>query len=250
TAPRPEAMGFGRALTVVGDRVLVGAPDSSVEGLTGAGAVYVFDTQGTLVRSLREFSPHANAAFGTFMTVIGGVLFVGAPGAPSGGVDGAGVVRAFDATTGASLFTISAGLPVEGGALGAVVGKIAGTLFAGAPGDQALGVPAGTVRLFDPTTGALRKIIPPPTAAAGLDFGRAVIAIDGDLLVGADGAGPDQAGKAYLIDPVTSGGRTTFTPTIARAGGHFGFALAALGPALAIRGPAPDVTSGSGPGYL
>ena len=250
TAGRPEAMGFGLALTVVGDRVLVGAPDSSVDGLTGAGAVYVFDTRGTLLRSLREFSPHANAFFGASMTVIGGVLFVGAPGAPSGGVDGAGVVRAFDAVTGASLFTLSSSLPVEGAALGTVVGEIAGTLFVGAPGDAALGVAAGAVYLFDPKTTALRKIITPPTAAPALDFGRAIVAIGGNLLVGADGADPSQAGKAYLIDAVTAEVRTTFTPTITRSGGHFGFALAALGPAIAIGEPAPEVTSGNGRVHL
>jgi FG-GAP repeat len=250
TAGRPEAMGFGQALTVVGNRVVVGAPGSTVDGLAGAGAVYVFDTGGTLLRSLREFSPHVNAFFGASMTLIGGVLFVGAPGTPSDGVDSAGVVRAFDAATGASLFTLRSALPVEGAALGVVVGQIGGTLFVGAPGDSSLGEAAGAVYLFDPRTTALLKIITPPTASPALDFGRAVVAIGGNLLVGADGAGPSQSGKAWLIDAVTSEVRTTFTPTITRAGGHFGFALAALGPAIAIGEPAPGVTSGSGRVHL
>src|SRR6185436_11552879 len=46
TGPRPVAKGFGHALAVVGDRIVVGAPDSVVRGLDGAGAVYVFDTDG------------------------------------------------------------------------------------------------------------------------------------------------------------------------------------------------------------
>ena len=70
TASRPDAMGFGRALATVGDRILVGAPDSSVDGLAGAGAVYVFDTQGTLIRTVREISPHANASFGASVAMI------------------------------------------------------------------------------------------------------------------------------------------------------------------------------------
>src|SRR5262249_40657151 len=166
----------------------------------------------------REFSPHANASFGASMAIIGRILFVGAPGAPSGGVDSAGVVRAFDAATGASLFTLSSALPVEGAALGTVVGQIGGTLFAGAPGASSVGAAAGAVYLFDVETTALRKIITPPTAAPALDFGRAVVAIGGNLLVGADGASPNQSGKAFLIDAVTSEVRTTFTPPIPRSG--------------------------------
>src|SRR5262249_14725238 len=170
--------------------------------------------------------------------------------------DAAGVVRAFDAVTGASLFTLSSSLPVEGAALGTVVGEIAGTLFVGAPADATLGVAAGARYLFDPQTTAPPQIItppppvPPPPAAPALDFGQAVVSIGGNLLVGADGADPSQAGKAYLIDAVTFEVRTTFTPTITRSGGHFGFALAALGPAIAIGEPAPGVTSGSGRVHL
>ena len=251
TSSRPDAMGFGRALATVGDRILVGAPDSSVDGLAGAGAVYVFDTQGTLIRTVREISPHANASFGASVAMIGDILFVGAPGAPAGGVDGAGDVQAFDARTGAWLRTLSSALPAEGADFGAVVGEIDGALFVGAPGDRALGIEgAGAVYLFEVESAALRKIISPPTAAPWLGFGRAVGVLAGNLLVGADGAGPDQSGKAYLIDPVTFAIRTTFEPTIARGGGHFGFALAAIGPAVAIGEPAFGVTSGSGRVYL
>src|SRR5262249_30030938 len=57
-------------------------------------------------------------------------------------------------------------------------------------------------------------------------------------------------GKAYQIDPVTSVVRTTFTPTIVRSGGAFGFALGAVGSVVAIGEPAPGVTSGSGRVYL
>lgn len=251
TASLPEALGFGGALAVVGDRIVVGAPDSIVEGLSGAGAVYLFDARGTLLRTLREFSPTANALFGASVAVIGDLLFVGEPGAPAGGVDGAGVVQAYDARTGDLLQTVSSPLPVQAAAFGAVVGEIGGALFVGAPGDQALGLDGvGAVYLFHADTAVLPTVIAAPAPAPGLAFGRAVIVVGDDLLVGADGAGPEQSGTAYLIDPATSVVRATFAPTTSRAGGRFAFALSVVGTAIAIGEPALDSRSGSGRVYL
>lgn len=251
TAALPEALGFGRALTVVGDRLVVGAPESIVEGLAGAGAVYLFDGQGTLLRTFRETSPTAGARFGTSVALIADVLFVGAPGAPVGGVESAGVVWAYDARTGDPLQTLNAPLPVERAAFGTVVGEIAGALFVGAPGDQAVGLDGvGAVYLFPAHRATPVAIIDAPAPAADLAFGHAVAVVGTDLLVGADGAGPDHSGTAYLIDPATSIVRATFAPASLREDGRFGFALATVGTAIAIGEPAPGARASSGQVYL
>jgi hypothetical protein len=251
SGPSPIAMGFGRALAVTAVRLIVGAPDSTVDGVPGAGAVYVYDLEGALVRTLREFSPSENARFGAAVAVADDRLLVGVPGARAGGADGAGVVRVFDLATGASIRTLSVTIAVEGAALGASVGVIDGSIFAGAPGDDVLGVAAGAVYLFDADGFALRRIVTPPLPEPGLDFGLMVVVSGGDLLVGADGAtvlDEAQAGKAFLVDPTTAAVRTIFEPTRPRTGGHFGLALAVAGATVAIG--QPDLTSDIGRAYL
>lgn len=251
TMPPPEAQGFGHVVVVSGGRILVGAPDSVVDGLDGAGAVYMFGADGRLLHTLREFSPSAGGSFGAALTVIGNILFVGVPGAPSVGIDGAGVVRTYDVTTGSSLATIRSRLPVAGAAFGAVLGEIGGQLFVGAPGDSALDVDnAGAVYLFDAGTRVLQSIITAPTPTSAMNFGSAIAVLGSDLVVGADGGGDDQSGLAFLIDPASGAVRTTFVPPNPRPSGNFGFALAAVGTNVAIGEPAVDAASGSGRVYL
>jgi hypothetical protein len=246
TVAVPEAAGFGRALAVAGDRIVVGAPDSLVGDVPRAGAVYVFDATGALVATLRDLSPAAGGRLGASATVIGDLLFAGAPGTPALGRRGAGVVQVFDLRRGVRLPEIISTGPDAGAAFGAATaGSAGGALIVGAPGDEDLGAAgAGTVEVFPDDAGALPTLItsPAPTARAG--FGRAVLAIGGDVLVGADGAGAARSGAAYLVDPSTGVVRATFLPTTATPGGRFGFALALAGSRIAIGAP------GAGPGRV
>jgi hypothetical protein len=249
--PTPVAQGFARALAVSGDRVVVGAPDSAVDDLGGAGAVFVFGTDGALLRTLTDPTPRTNAFFGASVAVVGDALVVGVPGAPSGGDDGAGIVQVFDATTGALRRTVSAPISTPSAEFGAVVGGLAGALFVSAPRDPATGSDAaGAVYLFTPATTRFSRIVTPPTSEPGLDFGRAVVAVGGNLLIGADGAGGDQSGEAFLIEPVTNAVVAQFTPSVPRAGGQFGFALAAADSVFAIGEPALGDASAVGRVYL
>jgi hypothetical protein len=106
------------------------------------------------------------------------------------------------------------------------------------------------VYLFSLPTTAFLQVITPPTSSPELDFGRTVVAAGGNLLVGADGAGGDRSGEAFLIEPFTSATLADFTPTVARAGGRFGFALAARDEVFAIGEPALDDPDAIGRVYL
>jgi hypothetical protein len=251
TGPRPVAQGFGHALAATGDRVVVGAPDSVVRGLAGAGAVYVFDTDGVLLRTLQDPTPRENAFFGTSVALIGNAIVVGVPGAPSLGVEGAGIVQVFDASTGAFLQTLSAPISRVAAGFGAVVGGFDGMLFVSAPADRVTGnTAAGAVYVFGAGAARPDQILTPPTSQPGMEFGRAVLAVAGDLLVGAPGAGNDGSGQAFLVQAETAALIARLTPTIARAGGRFGFALAASGPVVAIGEPATGDSSAAGRVYL
>jgi hypothetical protein len=236
TTARPVALGFGQALAVDGGRLAAGAPESVVDGVAAAGAAYLFDARGALRRTLRESSPRAGARFGASVALVGDVLLVGASGAPAGGLDGAGVVWLFDATTGTALATLTAPQPAAGAAFGAVVGSVGDALFVGAPGESA---GAGAVYLIDAVTAGVRRVITAPSPSPSLAFGSAIVAADANLLIGADGAN-DGAGAAFLVDPRTGLVPRTFAST---RGGRFGFALAVVGRSFAIGEPAFDATA-------
>lgn len=81
--PRPEA-GFGHAIALDGDVLVVGAPGWDHNGTRGAGAAYVFTRQnGSWVQTARltAFDPSEYSLFGASVSVSGDHLVVGAPGA-------------------------------------------------------------------------------------------------------------------------------------------------------------------------
>ena len=228
SGPLPVPLGFGRGLAVAGNRIVVGAPDSIVDGVAGAGAVFVFDTNGALVRTLRDFTARPNAFFGAWVTVIGDLIVVGVPGERSAGVDRAGEVRIFDAATGDLLEILSPPISTFEAEYGAVVGEIGGGFFVSAPRDRTPSADGpGAVYLYSLAPTRLLRIISPPTVGPAFDFGRAVVAAGDRLLVGAPGVEPDALGTAFLIAPLTGDVITIFEPIIRRAGGRFGYALAA-----------------------
>src|SRR4030095_16664011 len=76
---------FGRSVALSGDRVLVGAPNVNVAGISSAGAAYIFErnTDGswhTTGVKIVAADPAANASFGTSVSISGDWAIVGAPG--------------------------------------------------------------------------------------------------------------------------------------------------------------------------
>lgn len=81
-----DILGFGAAVSVSpsGEIVAVGAPESRVQGRTGAGAVLIWRLQGgvwTFAGRFLDDEPEAGAGFGTAVQVDEYNLVVGAPGA-------------------------------------------------------------------------------------------------------------------------------------------------------------------------
>src|SRR5262245_57289428 len=91
---------FGYCVARLGeDRILIGAPDDDLGTTNGTGKVFLFDLNGTLLKTLANPIPQSSARFGHAITSIGTNRFaVGAPFSttPSGGMgtvyfyDGAG----------------------------------------------------------------------------------------------------------------------------------------------------------------
>lgn len=73
---------LGSALALEGDRLIVGAPDSSGDGEHGRGAAYVFERangQWQQVQTLRQPVACAQAHFGSAVALVGDMIAVGAP---------------------------------------------------------------------------------------------------------------------------------------------------------------------------
>jgi hypothetical protein len=76
---------FGSSVALSGDRVIVGAPNAAVAGISSAGAAYIFERQAdgswpTTGFKIVPADPAANASFGTTVSLSGDWAIVGAPG--------------------------------------------------------------------------------------------------------------------------------------------------------------------------
>ncbi|MBK9385662.1 MAG: FG-GAP repeat protein [Planctomycetes bacterium] len=89
---------FGN-VAIDGDRVVVGASFSTVLGLTGAGAAYVYlRSGGTWVeeQKLVAVTPGTTTFFGTSVGISGDAILVGAPSEANAGVSQVGVLHCFE----------------------------------------------------------------------------------------------------------------------------------------------------------
>ncbi len=114
---------------------------------------------------------------------------------------------------------------------GTAITAVGTTLFAvGAPlDDRAAAVDTGSVYVFDAASGAPTLTIPNPGGADGDQFGAAIAALGGKLLIGAPATsvgGQAGAGAAYVIDATTGMVDRVILNPAASAGAGFGSAVA------------------------
>lgn len=213
-APSPSLAGFGYAVALDGDRLLVGSPDEFPffpMPAASPGFVYVFEAGRdgwTETGALSWSEGTVGDGFGKSLAVSGDWLAVGAPGAAEG--RGAVVVfrREGAGWTESGTVALSDGTP--GDDLGLAVAWHDGTLLAAAPGrDEGRGL----VVAFRPDDGSELTRIAPPEGVAGGRFGT-VLAVDGDrLLATAPGAGVEafqggggfQPGSGYVFETGAGG---------------------------------------------
>ena len=253
-APAAAGDNLGATVATGAGFELVGAPGQTVSGAAGAGAVRVYDAGGNLVRTLVSPAPSANANFGAAVAIVGGYAVVGAPGTVTG------TVYVFKLSTGALVRTITGPGAAAGDRFGAAVGGLGSFVVVGAPGRSAA---VGEAYLYDPPTddplaaSALVQTFRNPTPEANDQFGAAVVAVGGNVLVGAPGddSGGPNGGAAYLFDAGTAKVlRTVANPNAGStpAGSRFGGVLAAAGTLAVVAAPQETVggTANAGGVYL
>lgn len=190
---------FGQALCGLGtDRVVIGAPDDNTS-FSHSGSVYLMGTDGTLLATVTNPAPGANANFGGAVAAIGSDRFaVGAALDDQAGTD-AGRVYLYD-RNGTLLRALAPPAPAAGDHFGASLAALGNRwLLVGATGRDAGAIDAGTAYLFDYDGTHLATLTnPAPVALDG--FGQALAgAGDARLLAGVPGSdiGASDAGVAY-----------------------------------------------------
>lgn len=193
---------FGNALEALGDRLVVGAPESSPP----AKVVVIDPATGGVDLIIPRPASATDRWFGTSLAVADRTIFVGGARRGLGGTH-AEAIYAFDGDTGELQFTIPNPAPGDGGdVFGESLAVIGDHLFASAPRDDYFNVDAGAVHMFNRHTGALIRTITGPTRQGAQEFGSSLAVHGNDLLIGAQGTYDISwrpRGAAYQVDGAT-----------------------------------------------
>lgn len=200
---------FGRAIAMTAGRIAVSAPYAPLGALTEVGAVHLYDVSGAHVGRIDPPVARAKQYFGVQLAAIGDRFVIVSFGNPS---------ETF-------LYAASGALIASTPGSGDIV--VVGDNYT--ISDAYTG--AGSVRLFDGTTGRLIQQIPNPRAAGQL-FGRVQPVDNGNFVVDAGFdtvEGLMEAGAAYLFDGKTGAMLAELVPPTRAAGDTFAGTVAAAG---------------------
>ena len=197
--PTPETNDhFGSSVSISDNKILIASSNDDT-GATNAGSAYLYDAStGTLLQTFNNPTPQIDDWFGGSVSISGEKMLISVGGDDTGATN-AGSAYLYDATTGVLLYTFNNPIPEENDYFGSV--SISDNkILIGVPNDDTGGTSAGSVYLFDATTGALLQTFSNPTPGASGHFGIAVSISGDDVLIGENLAdtGAVAAGSAYL----------------------------------------------------
>lgn len=252
TNPSPAAGDlFGISVSAVGaDRVMIGTPYDNT-GASGAGAAYLFSTDGAVLTTFTNPTPAVGDLFGSAVSAVGADrVLIGAFSDNTGATD-AGAAYLFS-TNGSLLATFTNPTPAVRDYFGYSLAAVGvDQVLIGAYQDDTGTTDAGAAYLFS-TNGTLLITFTNPTPAVGENFGWAVAAVGADrVLIGAsyDDAGTQGAGAAYLFS--TDGTLlVTFTNPAPAANDVFGYSVAAVSPNCVLIGAPFDDTDADNAGVV
>jgi outer membrane protein assembly factor BamB len=240
----PQDLGdFGRALDLADGLLAVGAPFESVNGVQ-AGRVHIFDIRtGSERLTLVSPNPEANGIFGAKIEMSGSHIIVGALG------EGHLVGRAyiFSTSTGALITTlVSPNAPNEVlfGSSVALTNRLA---LVGSPSETVHGLEAaGSVYVFDVTTGSLIRTIADPNPQTGGRFGFSLKLAGNSLIIGApnDMVSPTTLGRVYVFNAASGSLTATLVSPdtgIAGSPGLFGNSVDSANGRIYVGAPAQAV---------
>ncbi len=253
---------FGGAVAIDGDVILVGAPEDTHGGNTGAGSAYVFRWDGfswTQEQKLTASDAAANDVFGGAVAIDGDLAVVAAFNKISGVIPGAGAVYLFrwDGNTWSQEDKLTAFDPFNYDNFGISVSVSGDFVAAASPNDDDDGSGSGSVYVFRRSGGSwsLDDKLTAFDAAGGDHFGRSVSLVGSNLMVGTDGDDDidTDAGSVYHFERIAS----TWTEqqelyaSDATAGDNFGRSVSMSGNRVVIGAYRQDeAASNAGAAYV
>jgi FG-GAP repeat len=226
----PQHNGFFGASVDQGNGLFtVGAPFERVNGLAGAGDVYVFNVNtGSLITTLISPKAESGGQFGTRVEISDARVIVGAPGESMNGFGLAGRAYVFVAATGSLISTLVTANAEVSGFFGDSVAMASQQAFVGADAETVNGLAAaGRIYVFNVTTGSLIRTLVSPDAQTEGRFGVSIGSENGRMIVGApnerlNGVG---AGRVYIFDTATGTLTHILVSPNAVDFGQFGFSV-------------------------
>ncbi|MBI2167755.1 MAG: pre-peptidase C-terminal domain-containing protein [Candidatus Omnitrophica bacterium] len=205
---------FGSAVAIQGQKVLVGAKLDDADA-QDAGSAYLFDSEtGELLHTFSSPDPEKQDNFGEVVKFLGTKVLVSAPAGDTW-QDDSGLVYVFEGDPDSPEFgevfaELTSPGPRNGEKFGQSIAVSGDRLFIGAKGP--INNP-GVVYAFegDPSDERFGKWVQTlfnPTAASSEEFGSAIAAEGGQVVIGdfRDGdSGADSAGAAYLFETEAAG---------------------------------------------
>ncbi|MCO6459472.1 MAG: hypothetical protein J5I93_29520 [Pirellulaceae bacterium] len=251
--------GFGAALALDGNRLLVGAPEDN----GGTGAAYVFEREGTTWRQrakLRSNDRGSAANFGRSVALDDNVAVIGAPGDnvfnPSYDTAFVFVLNGNVWTQAQALTAGSAGANTDFGRAVALAGD---RLAVGMPQADMFGTDTGGVMVFELSGGVWNQqtVLGPSNPDPGEAFGTTLAMTSSRIVAGApswDGVAGDRAqqGRVFVFDRdgnqwartarlTADGGLPEVDSTVqGKAGDQFGAAVALDGSFVVVGAPGFD----------
>lgn len=222
---------FGYALSICGNRAIIGAPYAGATDHSGAAYIFQVDT-GAALHRVTPRDPQREGKFGHSVSIRGSYALVGAPWYENM----LGSAYVFDVETGRQLAKLSITATSARDWFGWSVDMNHLTAIVGAPGGFTIS--RGNAYLFDLATGAQRAQLVAPDLVAGSRFGIDVAISDAFALVGA----PESLGgigAAYLFDVRDGSFLRKLVPADGTPGDEFGISVALDG-RLAIVGSRTD----------
>jgi WD40 repeat protein len=218
---------FGYRVAISGNTAIVGAHQTDTVA-NGTGSAYIYDVStGNLLHTLNNPTPQTDDYFGVSVSISGDRAIVGAS-SDNTGLQNAGSAYIYDVTTGALLHTINNPTPQIDDYFGNSVAIDGNTAIVGAYKNDVGWADAGSVYIYDVTTGALLHTINNPTPQYRDSFGYSVAISGNHVIVGAydDITGGTNAGSAYIYDVTTGALLHTINNPTPQANDRFGYNVA------------------------
>ncbi|GEC36467.1 hypothetical protein EME01_05390 [Sinorhizobium meliloti] len=215
---------FGETLAMEGPYLAIRAAGEDFNE-SNNGYVWVRDSAtGAALYAIAEPQPFATSNFGWAMDMQGGRIAIGAPDNDTG-ANQAGRAWIFNAANGALLTTLANPAPTVDDIFGSGIALYGNLVAVGAPYNDTGATNAGTVYVFNATTGALTQTIDNPAPGNGDLFGSSLALEGNNLVIGAvsdDPGGTVDAGSAYVYNASTGALISTWNNPLPSTNDEFG----------------------------